>query len=163
MKLYEFLDAKFGHLVTEETDWMSRDLLTWTKIRFFLWCLRDMKVKFKIMKYHFGELAQSVRSNARWCNLINERTSQIEIQKGSFWTSNPILYRRLTIYDISKWVINDDSIINDSKMMAVVYKSSKNSPDMTIMSLSISKLNNSNSQNEHENINFWACWPKVTS
>ena len=62
-----------------------------------------VEVKFKIMKYHLGELAQSVRSNARWRNLINEDlTDWREIQKGSFWTSNPILYRRLPIYDISK-------------------------------------------------------------
>ena len=30
-------------------------------------------------------------------------------------------------------------------------------------SVSVSKLNNSNFQNDHENMNFWARWPKVTS
>ena len=38
--------------------------------------------------------------------------------------------------------------------MGVVYKSFKNSPNLTMTSLSVSKLKNSDSQTDYENMNF---------
>ena len=46
---------------------------------------------------------------------------------------------------------------------SVVYTSLKNSPNLTMTSFSVSKLKNSYSQTDYEDMNFWACWPRVTS
>ena len=52
------------------------------------------------------------------------------------------------------------NFLGEQNYIGVVYKNYKNNPNMT--SLSVSKFKK-NSQTDYEHMNFWACWPNVTS
>ena len=91
---------------------------------------------------------------------------------GSFTICTMNNLRRISFvcFKILKWILVSLSLLELELLSPihslgawVVYKSSRNSPNLSMTSLSVSKLKNSYSHSRFENVNFWAWWPKMTS